>query len=109
MNHDHDEELGMYWYTDDGTARQPVPIQPRRVSVWKNPPRDKKYWEQTFDLTLEYLRLQSGARLTTMLDAQFIRWLMETPGEMQRFALGDDIVRAGQVNRFLEVVTRRLQ
>ena len=109
MHHDHDEELGMYWYTDARKARQPGPIQPRRVGVREDPPRDKTYWEQTFDLTLEYLRLQAGARLTTMLDAAFIRWLMATPGEMQRFVLGDDIVRAGQVDLFLAGVTKKLQ
>jgi len=109
MNHDHDEELGMYWYTDDGRARQPMAIQPRRVSVCPDPPRDTKYWEQTFDLALEYLRLQAGAQLVTMLDAAFVRWLTQTPGELQRFVLGDDIVRAGQVDWFLKVVTTKLQ
>jgi hypothetical protein len=103
MNHDHDEELGMYWYNNDGT-RQPEAIRPHRVSVCSSPSRDRKYWEQTFDLTLEYLRLQAGAQFTTMLDAAFIRWLMQTPGEMQRFVLGDDIVRAGQVDWFLTAV-----
>jgi hypothetical protein len=109
MNHDHDEELGMYWYTDDGKTRQAMPIQPRRVGVCVGHRRDKKYWEQTFDLTLEYLRLQAGAQLTPTLEARFIQWLLQTPDEMRRFVLGDDIVRAGQADRFLEAATRKLQ
>jgi len=103
MNHDHDEELGMYWYSEDGKARQEMLVQPRRVSVHHGPARDKKYWEQTFDLTLEYLRLQAATRTSTKLDEAFMRWLTRTPYEMRSFALGDDVARAEQVDRFLTV------
>jgi hypothetical protein len=39
-----------------------------------------------------------------MVDGAFVRWLIRTPCEMRRFVLGDDIVRAGQVDWFLKIV-----
>jgi hypothetical protein len=104
MHHDHDEELGMYWYSAREVPPPPAPIQPRRVKTATGRPRDKQYWEQTFDLTLEYLRLQAGTSSTPKLDEDFLRWLMQSPGEMHRFVLGDDTLRAEQADSFLKAV-----
>lgn len=83
--HDHDEELGRYWFKDP----------PR--------PRDDAYWDETADLLLDYFELLAGADSERLVDA-FLEWLKRSPGARRQYEEGDDMARAGLVDWYLRVV-----
>jgi hypothetical protein len=89
-HHDHDQELGMYWYGDP--LSQPVR------------PRDTTYWIETGGLVREYLRLQAGSAYSDTLRQSFVNWLRRSPAERRAYLEGDDMQRAELVERFLNEI-----
>jgi hypothetical protein len=116
-HHDHDEELGMYWYnnppantrnvagvTNALRDRSVVPLtkgfgrpRPRRA-------RDEAYWAETGRVVLDYFELQAGALYSATLAEGFVAWLERSPDEQRRYDDGDDMTRAALVDWFLKVV-----
>jgi hypothetical protein len=94
FQHDHDEELGMYWY--------PAEPSVRRQSASR--PRDAAYWNETARLVLDYFELRAGRHFSEELFDGFIRWLRRSPNERRRYLQGDDVQRAMLVDWFLRVV-----
>jgi hypothetical protein len=103
--HDHDEELGMYWFGDPAANSDAGAVSidslsdstPQRL-------RSTAYWIETGRLLMEYLVLQAGSRDREMLRRGFIRWLRNSPVERRRYECGDDMTRAALVDWFLRVV-----
>jgi hypothetical protein len=100
-HHDHDEELGKYWY------KEPVAQTPRQSfgqasnSVGERR-RDETYWAATIGLLLEYFELQSGGD-ERLLDG-FAAWIDRCPTERRLFEDGDDMTRAALVDWYLRLV-----
>jgi hypothetical protein len=159
-HHDHDDELGQFWYGDppptfpkspeaaDITAPVKAHTQdkPRRVAKCasadppskqspvrsKTPdmtapvkahseqdkrrpagtsgsddfrrPRDETYWNEAGNLLFEYFELQAGTLDSETLVDGFIGWLRCSPAEFRCYVEGDDMARAGLVDRYLKVV-----
>lgn len=125
--HDHDEELGCYWYDDPPPKPGPKPKQTARVPALvgrratyvispaaprSTPagfqrlgrPRDAAYWDETASLVLEYFELQVGSLDSEMLVAESIDWLKRSPAERRCCETGDDMARAALVDWFLRIV-----
>lgn len=126
--HDHDEELGCYWFGDPapsphadnqeaaGLTKKPVigqtqrstpPAAPRRSSGQPpRPPRarDQAYWDETGRLVMDYFELQAGALYSETLEGGFIAWLQRSPAEQRQYEEGDDMTRAALVDWFLRLV-----
>ena len=88
-HHDHDEELGMYWYPELHSRRQRT--------------RDLAYWIETGRLIREYLELQVGSGYNDTLRQGFIEWLQRSPEERRQYMDGDDMQRAALVDWFLKI------
>jgi hypothetical protein len=88
--HDHDAELGCYWYADP-------PQRPRRA-------RDEAYWDETASLVMDYFELQAGALYSETLHEGFVAWLERSPAEGRQFEEGDDMTRATLVDWYLKLV-----
>jgi hypothetical protein len=91
--HDHDEELGMYWYGNPARALLERP--PRKVA-------DVQFWLETGNLVREYLILQAGAVYSDALEQGFVTWLQNLP-ERRQYVGGDDMRRAALVDWYLKV------
>jgi hypothetical protein len=124
--HDHDEELGCYWYGDPppnprpdtreaaglpklsviDTKRSTPPVAPRSSGHPSRPrrARDEVYWAETGRLVLDYFELQAGALYSATLAEGFIAWLERSPAEQRQYDDGDDMSRAALVDWFLRVV-----
>jgi hypothetical protein len=160
-HHDHDEELGEFWYSDppptfpkapkaadmtaavnadmppdiprliaklastDPPPKQP-PVRQKPVDVsttikadrqqGEPPPpgesisavfrrhRDEAYWDEAGNLLLDYFELQAGTRYDETLVDGFIAWLRLSPARFRLYVEGDDMARAGLVDRYLRVV-----
>src|SRR5262249_8603543 len=123
--HDHDEELGMYWYSSPAPPERPVvarlppkmrpalkaesdaAIVARLTNAairWRRPRRrDRMYWAETGRLVLEYFELQAGADYSDVLRDGFIGWLKRSPRELALYVSGDDTARAMLVDWFLSI------
>jgi hypothetical protein len=131
--HDHDEELGCYWFGDPppSFAAKPkkLPDFVKRHVCFSPPPnaatdrlhnlarlpkaarerphprpRDESYWNETARLVTEYFVLQAGAHYSDPLHEAFKAWLERTPAERSVYENGEDMARAAQVDWFLKVV-----
>jgi hypothetical protein len=115
--HDHDEELGMYWYNDPSPNKRNVaavtkalrdrPVVPLTGAFDRPRPRrarDEAYWAETGRLVLDYFELQAGALYSATLAEGFIAWLERSPAEHRLYDDGDDMTRAALVDWFLRVV-----
>jgi hypothetical protein len=125
--HDHDEELGMYWF--GALAPQSPPIFAPKpalrldsltrvesdaeviarltnalVRSTRPRRRHQTYWKETGRLVLEYFELRAGADYSDELHDAFIDWLKRSPGEAALYHSGDDMTRADLVDWFLSVV-----
>lgn len=103
-HHDHDEEVGMYWYTNplvnirQTTAVQELPaLHPPRC-------RDEAYWTETADLMMEYFELQAGDDDSETLREGFIGWMERSPSALTHYENGDDMARAALVDWYLRLV-----
>jgi hypothetical protein len=91
-HHDHDEELGTYWYDNPAKALLERP-RPKHG--------DLAYWLETGSLVRDYLILQAGATYSETLREGFVVWLQRSPAERRRYVDGDDMVRAALVDWYL--------
>src|SRR5256885_2317013 len=89
-HHDHDEELGMYWY--DKNPAKAVLERPRRTQ------RDLEYWLETGKLVREYLEMQAAGAYSDNLRQRLITWLQASPARRQQYEGGDDMLRADLVD-----------
>jgi len=94
-HHDHDEELGMYWYGHPTKALLEHPVQKRR---------DLSYWLETGNLVRDYLILQAGAAYSETLHQGFVTWLQRSPAERRQYEEWDDMRRAALVDWYLNVM-----
>src|SRR4029077_11554318 len=69
-HHDHDEELGMYWYDNPAKAALERPRRPQR---------DLEYWLETGKLVREYLEMQAAGAYGDTLRQRLITWLQASP------------------------------
>jgi hypothetical protein len=92
--HDHDDELGPYWYADDRRRSEQFPLTER--------PAD--FWVATGRLVNEYLALQAGPAYCDALRHGFVMWLQRSPAEGRQYHVGDDMDRAALVDWYLKVV-----
>ena len=92
--HDHDEELGMYWY---GNPARALLERPLRKGA------DVQFWLETGNLVREYLILQAGAAYSDALDRGFVTWLQRSPAERRQYDNSDDMQRAALVDWYLKV------
>jgi hypothetical protein len=103
MHHDHDEELGMYWY-DAVTGRALTDRSSPRKAVTRKtarPRRDNAYWDETVRLVLDYLRLKAGSNASAGVVDGFVLWIALSPANLTAFGEGDDMCRAEIVDRYL--------
>jgi hypothetical protein len=84
FQHDHDEELGMYWYPDSGAAGSSAANR------------------HTTKPSATASARHRGTR-ETLLDG-FASWLERSPGARLRYQRGNDVHRAMLVDWFLRVV-----
>ena len=102
-HHDHDEELGCYWFnspppdvrTVAGVAEAMDPAPSRD---------DEAYWDETASLVMEYVELRASVYDAETLFDDFIDWLQRSPAEGRRYVEGDDMARAALVDWFLTLV-----
>jgi hypothetical protein len=105
--HDHDEELSAYWYSDPPRTAD---VTDASKTVVNPPParlRDRVYWLETGSLVREYLKLQAGADYSEMLRQGFVTWLKRWPAERRRYVDGNDMTRAALADWYLKVVLYR--
>ena len=130
--HDHDDELGMYWYQGPPATASTARTTPTNHAVssstecsldaaaddardvalligeliaWERPrPRDQAYWNQTGRLVMEYFALQAGDSDSEILREGFIGWLKRSPAERRQYVNGDDMRRASVVDWYLRLV-----
>jgi hypothetical protein len=100
--HDHDEELGAYWFgapppNAGGITASPIDALPAMLP-------DPVYWMETGNLVREYLALQAGPDYSDTLRQGFVTWLKGSRAERQRYVDGDDMQRAALVDWYLKVV-----
>ena len=105
-HHDHDEELGIYWYTDPLVkgGRQTSGVSQHLVDLHRPRPRDNAYWTETADLLMEYFELQAGDDDSETLLGGFIDWTERSPGALKQYNEGDDMARAALVDWYLRLV-----
>ena len=94
-HHDHDEELGMYWYESPAKGLLHGP-RPRRGDI--------AYWLETGNLVREYLMLRAGVAYSETLRQGCVTWLQASPERRQQYESGDDMQRAALVDWFMRVV-----
>jgi hypothetical protein len=116
FHHDHDEELGMYWYDSPEKERLERPFRhPRLVQLTQDRPDseneslkrtlkkhtelyDLDYWLKTGNLVREYLKLRAGS---DTLRQDLIAWVQHSPERRYQYEKGDDERRAILVDWFL--------
>ncbi len=96
--HDHQAELGMYWYHDRPLDTSHVP------GLTKTSIDQVCYWLESGNLVREYFVLQAGANYSESLRQGFIRWLRRGPTERRLYVDGDDMRRAALVDWYLQLV-----
>jgi hypothetical protein len=103
--HDHDEELGTYWYDEPPTNTHDV-TSATKALLNSSPARlfDEAYWVETGSLVREYLMLQAGSAYSDPLRQGFVTWLKRSPAERRQYVDGDDMRRATLVDWYLKVV-----
>ncbi len=105
--HDHDEELGCYWYGDSPPSpatNTPNDVPVDRPHARRRRVRDEAYWNETASLVAEYFELRAGVYDSEMLLEGFIAWVQRSPGELRLYMEGDDMTRAALVDWYLKVV-----
>ncbi len=107
-HHDHDDELGMYWYdavTGRAITNHPAPRKTAAQRTVKPPERrhDNAYWDETVRLVLDYLRLKAGPNASATVVDGFVLWIAMSPANLAAFGEGDDMCRAEFVDRYLNV------
>ena len=104
-HHDHDEELGMYWYGATSRVALAAASAPRRpIEPQRRRPRDDTYWDETWRLVLDYFDLKAGRNVSEVVEEGFIPWLLRSPAQLTYFAEGDDMRRAECVDWYLKIV-----
>ena len=103
-HHDHDEELGMYWYDSPEKERLERPLPKDREPHADSELYDLNYWLKTGSLVREYLKLQAGAAYGDTLRQGLVTWLQASPVRRQQYEKGDDMRRAVLVDWYLKVV-----
>jgi hypothetical protein len=100
--HDHDEELGAYWYND--SSRSTNATRATKAAIECSQLRPRAYWVETGRLVREYLTLQADAAYSETLRQGFISWLQHSPAERRLYVNGDDMGRAALADWYLKIV-----
>jgi hypothetical protein len=93
-HHDHDEELGMYWY--DPHPAKAFLERPLRTH------RNMEYWLETGRLVREYLEARAGDAYSDALRQALITWMQASPARREQYELGDDMVRGELIDSYLK-------
>jgi hypothetical protein len=80
----------------------------RELRGWQGPgsagvsrSRDRAFWAEAAKLLLEYLELHVGADALEPYRDGLYAWVLSSPGALLEYSRGDDMARAGLVDRYL--------